>query len=242
MSVEQRKQNLREEVWAMLEHEGVTRQGAPRHIPAFVGAELAAERLASLNEWKRAEVLKTVPDTAQLPVRIRALAEGKLVYMAVPRLAAPKPFYFLDPAGLVEPPERAAQRDVAAAIGRNVDVNEMHPVDMVVLGSVAVDCSGARLGKGAGYSDIELALLQEGHRIGPETVIATTVHRLQVLDVPLPESSHDFRVDVIVTPEDVIRCDERRRPVGLIWDSLPQEKIAAIPALAARQAAANPDG
>ncbi|MEU6829326.1 5-formyltetrahydrofolate cyclo-ligase [Nocardia beijingensis] len=237
MTIEQEKQRFRELVWDILEREGVTREGAPRHIPAFSGAETAAERLAGLDEWKSAEVIKTVPDTAQLPVRVRALAEGKMVYMAVPRLNAPKPFYFLDPATLNESPERAAQKEIASAIGRNVEVDEIRPVDMVVIGSVAVNRSGARLGKGAGYSDIELALLQEGGRIGPDTVIATTVHRLQVLDEPLPESEHDFRVDLIVTPEDAIWCDERRRPAGIIWDSLPQGKIAAIPALAARQSA-----
>ncbi|MEV6256459.1 5-formyltetrahydrofolate cyclo-ligase [Nocardia sp. NPDC051911] len=235
MSIDRQKQEIREGIWDTLENEKVTRPGAPRRIPAFAGAEVAAERLAGLSQWKRARVVKTVPDTAQLPVRVRALAEGKIVYMAVPRLAAPKPFYLLDPAALAEPPERAARKDVAAAIGRNVEVNEIAPVDIVVIGSVAVNRNGARLGKGAGYSDIELALLQEGGRIGPDTVIATTVHRLQVVDEPLPEGRHDFRVDLIVTPEDVIWCDERRRPAGIVWDSLTSEKIAAIPALAARQ-------
>jgi 5-formyltetrahydrofolate cyclo-ligase len=33
-----------------------------------------------------------------------------------------------------------------------------------------------------------------------QTTIATTVHRLQVVDAELPESGHDFRVDLIVTP------------------------------------------
>jgi 5-formyltetrahydrofolate cyclo-ligase len=237
VTTEQRKQRFREQVWDKLEREGVTRQGAPRHIPAFSGAEAAAERLAGLDKWKSANVIKTVPDTAQLPVRVRALTEGKIVYMAVPRLNAPKPFLLLDPATLDEPPERAAQKEIASAIGRNVEVDEIRPVDMVIIGSVAVNRSGARLGKGAGYSDIELALLQEGGRIGPDTVIATTVHRLQVLSESLPESDHDFRVDLIVTPEDAIWCDEPRRPAGIIWKSLSQGKIAAIPALAARQSA-----
>lgn len=41
-------------------------------------------------------------------------------------------------------------------------------------GSVAVDRQGARLGKGAGHSDIEVALLKEAGLIGPWTTIATT--------------------------------------------------------------------
>ncbi|WP_157172569.1 hypothetical protein [Nocardia pneumoniae] len=58
-----------------------------------------------------------------------------------------------------------------------------------------------------------------------------------LLAVVFAQSMHDFRVDLIVTPEDVIWCDERRRPAGIIWNSLSQEKVEAIPALAARQSA-----
>lgn len=110
----------------------------------------------------------------------------------------------------------------------------MKPVDLIVCGSVAVNRRGVRLGKGAGYSDIEVALLQEAGLIGPETTIVTTVHPLQVIEDELPETDHDFSVDVIVTPDFVIRCPDPRRPQGLLWDDLPPEKIARIPVLEAR--------
>jgi 5-formyltetrahydrofolate cyclo-ligase len=236
VTVDQAKQAVRERMWALLERERAVPPGSKRRIPAFVGADAAADRLAELPAWNSARVVKTVPDTAQLPVRIRALSEGKLVYMAVPRLAAPKPFYLLDPATLPVSADEAARKDVAAKVARNVEVDEMRAIDMVVLGSVAVNRHGARLGKGAGYSDIELALLQEVGLISPETLIVTTVHELQVVDEELPEAGHDFRVDLIVTPEEVVRCDQSRRPNGLLWESLSAEKIAAIPALATRQA------
>ncbi|KWW98679.1 5-formyltetrahydrofolate cyclo-ligase [Carbonactinospora thermoautotrophica] len=70
--------------------------------------------------------------------------------------------------------------------------------------------------------------------IGPRTVIVTTVHSLQVVDGPLPETEHDFSVDLIVTPDEVIECAPPRRPRGILWDHLSAEKIAAIPVLAAR--------
>src|SRR5206468_12941 len=148
--------------------------------------------LATLRTWHAAKVIKAVPDKAQLPVRERALAEGKLVYMAVPRLADVLPFYRLDPKVLTVPPAEAASSRVAADVAPKVTVEDMRPVDLVVCGSVAVNRDGARLGKGAGYSDIELALLQEAGLIGPATLIATTVHPLQVVDEPLPETEHDF--------------------------------------------------
>ncbi len=106
-----------------------------------------------------------------------------------------------------------------------------------ICGSVAVDRTGARLGKGAGYSDIEVALLQEAGLIGPRTVIVTTVHQLQVLSEALPEVEHDFSVDLIVTPDEVIECGPPRRPSGLYWEQLTDDKIAAIPILVALAAA-----
>lgn len=238
--MDQMKQSARERVWALLERERAVRPGVHGRIPSFFGADEAAGRLAELPQWRSARVIKAVPDTAQEPVRARALREGKLVYMAVPKLAEKQPFYLLDPATLTLSPEEAANRHTAAQVGRPVDVDTMRPVDLVVCGSVAVNRHGVRLGKGAGYSDIEVALLQEAGLVSPETVIVTTVHDLQVVDDELPEAAHDFSVDVIVTPAAVIRCPNPRRPRGLLWNDLSAEKIAAIPVLAARQAAVRP--
>lgn len=230
---DQAKNAIRERVWTLLEREQVAPPGVHGRIPAFYGADHAAQRLAALPAWQSAAVVKAVPDKAQLPVRAQALREGKLVYMAVPKLAADKPFYLLDPATLTVPPEEAASSKAAARIARTVAVDEMRPVDLIVCGSVAVNRDGVRLGKGAGYSDIEVALLQEAGLIGPDTTIVTTVHDLQIVDEPLPETEHDFSVDLIITQTQVITCAPPRRPRGIMWDHLSQDKIAAIPTLAA---------
>lgn len=232
---DQAKHAIRERVWALLEQERAVPPGVHGRIPAFFGAEAAAGRLAELPVWRSARVIKAVPDKAQLPVRARALTEGKLVYMAVPKLAEALPFYLLDPETLTVPPEEAASSKVAATVARKIGLEDMQPVDLIVCGSVAVNRQGVRLGKGAGYSDIEVALLQEAGLIGPNTTIVTTVHDLQVVDDELPETEHDFSVDLIVTPDGVIECGPPRRPTGLIWEHLGDEKIAAIPVLAARQ-------
>ncbi len=235
MDTDKAKQAVRERVWALLEQERAALPGVRGRIPTFVGAEATADLLAKLAVWREAMIIKAVPDKAQLPVRARALAEGKLVYMAVPKLAEAQPFYLLDPATLTVPAIEAASSRVAAITAHRVDVEEMQPVDLIVCGSVAVNREGVRLGKGAGYSDIEVALLQEAGLIGPDTTIVTTVHSLQVVSGDLPEAEHDFRVDLIVTPDEIIECGPPRRPRGLYWESLPQEMIAAIPALAGRR-------
>jgi 5-formyltetrahydrofolate cyclo-ligase len=99
---------------------------------------------------------------------------------------------------------------------------------------VTVTEKGARLGKGAGYSDIELGLLSEAGLVTERTTICTTVHELQVLDEDLPELSHDFRADLIATPQRIIWCSEPKRPHVIDWRSLSTAQITAIPVLKAR--------
>lgn len=230
------KERVRAQVWDALDAaDAVYDVTAHGRIPNFKGSDGAANRLAALDAWKRAKVVKAVPDKAQLPVRARALAEGKLVYMAVPKLATAKPFYVLDPAVLEVPPHEAATSRVAATVAPTADVDALRPVDVVVLGSVAVNRTGARIGKGAGYSDIEFALLTEAGLVNAETLVVTTVHSLQVIDVPIPTTEHDVNVDLIVTPDEIITCTTPHRPKGIFWERLDVAKIAAIPALQARR-------
>ena len=221
------KQRVRERIWRTLENEGAARfPGAGGRIPNFRGAEAAAERLARLPEWGAAAVVKSNPDAPQLPVRRRARREGKTLYMAVPRLAEDEPFVRV--AG--DPTIKKALAEGAPA-----RVEDLGHVDLVVCGTVAVNRAGVRIGKGGGYSDLELGLLVEAGLVDDATTIVTTVHPLQVLDAQLPETAHDFRIDIIVTPDDVVRTDARRRSPGVIWEHLDDDTIEAIPVLAARR-------
>ncbi|WP_217241387.1 5-formyltetrahydrofolate cyclo-ligase [Streptomyces sp. AC555_RSS877] len=235
--IDQAKQAVREQVWRRLIDGGGAPADSYGKIPGFYGSEATAEQLATLDEWRRAGTVKANPDWAQLPVRVRALKDGKRVYMAVPRMASPQPFYLLDPKALTISPEEAADKKGAAQVARRVGVEEVEPIDIVVCGSVAVNRSGARIGKGAGYSDLEVALLIEAGLVTEKTVIVAPVHELQVIENDIPETEHDFSVDYIVTPGEVIACPNRRRPRGLVWDDLTPEKIAAIPVLAQRKPA-----
>jgi 5-formyltetrahydrofolate cyclo-ligase len=234
------KAALRQEVWSAMRAARVARfPGAAGRIPNFTGAEAAAERLRATPEWQAAGTLKANPDSAQLPVRQRALADGKTVYMAVPRLAGPEPFFALDPAHLSEPPHKAATITGAARSARRVTLADLEPVDLVVMGSVAAGLDGARLGKGGGFADLEFALATAAGLIAARTVSVTTVHELQVRPPgPIPLTGHDVPVDFIVTPDRVIDCRPRhgpRRPARICWEDLTEEKIAAIPLLAAQR-------
>jgi 5-formyltetrahydrofolate cyclo-ligase len=234
------KAALRDEVWSALRAAGAARfPGAAGRIPNFTGAEAAAQRLRGTAAWRAAATVKANPDSPQLPVRQRALEDGKTVYMAVPRLAGAEPFFALDPDHLSEPPRKAASISGASRSARRVALADLSPVDLVVMGSVAAAEDGARLGKGGGFADLEFALAAAAGLIGPDTVCVTTVHEIQVVAAgTIPLTSHDVPVDLIVTPDRVIDCRSRHRPrpaVGIRWADLTEEKIAAIPLLAAQR-------
>jgi 5-formyltetrahydrofolate cyclo-ligase len=231
--VAQAKRQVRERIWSLLDQHGAVKPpGAAGHIPSFTGADQTAERLAELPAWTSARVVKSNPDRAQLPVRVRALHDGKTVYMAVPRLETVQPFYRLNPQALADADlDVAATGAGAARLAPRVGLDQMQPVDLIVCGSVAVDRRGVRIGKGAGYSDIEVALLHDAGLLRQETVIVTTVHDLQVVDESIPDNPHDFRVHYIVTPTQVIQCPPSPPPAGIDWQMVTAEQAAAIPVL-----------
>lgn len=224
------KNAVRDEVWRALLAAGVVPPDSYGKIPDYDGADGAADRLRTLQEWQRAETVKANPDRAQIDVRRHALRDGKLLYMAVPRMAAEQPFVLLDPA-LIDSIDDAAGKDSAVRHGRLVGVDAMSPIDIVVAGSVAVDRGGTRIGKGAGYSDLEVALLTEAGLVTDQTMIVTLVHDLQIRDEPIPENPHDVPVDYVLTPSQTIIFPRRRRPAGIVWDDLTRESLDAIPAL-----------
>jgi 5-formyltetrahydrofolate cyclo-ligase len=231
------KQQLRERVWDDLESSGEARFPFPPHgrIPNFAGASDAADLLADQPEWEQADTVKSNPDAPQLPARRRALHDGKTVYMAVPRLRDEDCFLELDP-DRIDP----ENYDAAPALS-NVDeyADQVGPdvlphVDLVLSGSVAVTESGARVGKGEGFSDLEYAILSDLGLVDDETTVATTVHGMQVVDgSEVTPDAHDVPMDLVVTPERVIRTGgDFDRPAGVDWDALDEKRIEEMPVLA----------
>jgi 5-formyltetrahydrofolate cyclo-ligase len=155
--------------------------------------------------------------------------------MAVPRLAEEDPFFLLDPAHLSDPPRKAASIKGASRSARRIPVAELAEVGLVVSGCVAVGADGARLGKGGGFADLEYALASAAGLIGPDTLVVTTVHELQVRPAgSIPVTGHDVPVDLVITPDRVIDCRKGRpprEPAMIGWDELTEDKIAAIPLL-----------
>jgi 5-formyltetrahydrofolate cyclo-ligase len=116
--------------------------------------------------------------------------------------------------------------------GRVIDLEEVPDLDFVLTGSVAVNLKGVRIGKGGGYSDLEYGLLSEAGKVDRHTVIATTVHPIQILRENLLFTAHDIPLDLVATPRAVIEVDgEYPRPRGILWDHLQPPQIREVPVL-----------
>jgi 5-formyltetrahydrofolate cyclo-ligase len=230
------KDEVRAGVWQTLEDQGVNIGPTWSHIPNFVGAEKAAERLVALDIWKNARVVKANPDPPQAPVRLRALQDGKLLYMPVPELVKDFPFVRLDPEDLEKrgiPFEEVAFHEGAVKHGVRVKFQEMEPIDLVVVGCVAVTRAGGRTGKGGGFADLELGIFREFGLVNEETPIVTTVHAIQVVDDNrVVMAAHDTPLDWLITPEEVIETRSQYPWPGPIdWERIEQDQYQNIPFL-----------
>jgi 5-formyltetrahydrofolate cyclo-ligase len=63
-----------------------------------------------------------------------------------------------------------------------IDLDQLTPVDLVIAAASPSRRTVARLGKGGGFSDLELAVAATAGLVDTHTVVATTVHDRQVLE------------------------------------------------------------
>ena len=232
------KDVIRRQVWDRLVAMGVGIGPVHDMIPTFAGADLAAWHLAQHPGWQAARIVKTNPDHAQTPIRIRALYDGKIVYSPVPYLTADFPYLRLDPAQLAAQGisfELAATPQGFMQHGARVEFEEIEPLGFCVVGSVAVGRGGGHTGKGAGFADLETGIFRALGLVSDSTPMATTVHSLQLVpDAAVVIESHDTPLDLIATEAGLIetRCT-LPRPGGVDWRKVRPDQFASIPFLAA---------
>lgn len=231
------KDATRHDVWRRLEAAGVAIGPAWSMIPNFAGADVAAWRLGQLPAWKAAKTVKTNPDHAQTPIRIRALYEGKVVYTPVPYLTKEFPYLRLDPQALTEKGvgfELAATPQGFMQHGEKLEFEEIEPLDFCVVGSVAVGRAGGRTGKGAGFADLETGIFRELGIVSAKTPMATSIHSLQLVpDEAVVIESHDSPLDFIATESEMIETGNLMpRPMGVAWDKVRADQFDTIPFLA----------
>lgn len=227
------KAEIRQKVRARLFLAGAARFPAiDGYTPNFAGADRAARLVRDLPMWRRARTLKLDADAPLLPLRRAALLEGKIVYVAIPRLRGDRCFVELDATRLGARLPRALSLRGALRYGRLVAPHEMRPIDVIVCGSLAVTRQGARVGRGGGMADLEYGLLRMEGKVREYTPVLTLVHPAQIVDDRLPMRGHDIPVDFVVTPDQVIAAPSLHpRPRGIIWELLREDLVQSIPAL-----------
>ncbi len=230
------KDRVRSQVWQTLETTGIAVGPAWSMIPNFVGADMAAWHLAQTPEWQRAKTVKTNPDAPQIPIRLRALYQGKTVYAPVPYLTRDFPYLRIDPAEMQRKGisfELAATAQGFVEHGTRLDFVDVEPLDFCVVGSVAVSRAGGRTGKGAGFADLETAIFRELGKIADDTPVVTTVHSSQLVgdDIVVIEA-HDSPLDMVATELELIRTGNAdRRPGGVDWSKVRADQFETIPFL-----------
>lgn len=230
------KDLVRNQVWHTLESTGVAVGPAWSMIPNFVGADMAAWLLAQTPEWQRARTIKTNPDAPQIPIRLRALHEGKIVYAPVPYLTRDFPYLRIDPAKMKAKGisfELAATSQGFVEHGDRIGFEDVEPLDFCVVGSVAVSRAGGRTGKGAGFADLETAIFRELGSVTDATPVVTTVHSSQLVeDSAVVIESHDTPLDMVATEKELIRTgNTQKRPGGVDWDRVRPDQFETIPFL-----------
>ena len=216
MSLKEEKESIRKSIYDKLFKEGqsLRSNGDYGKIPNFKGSDIAARLLAGTDEWKDSKTIFCSPDSAQIPVRYLALKENKNLIMASPNLE--HGYLYLEGNKLNGKEREASTKEGAFNhCSKFFDFGEDNlnspkddsldmVIDMLVEGSVGVDRCGNRIGKGKGYGDREIEDLFNKNLIYEDTPLVTTIHPFQLLD-HIPMESHDRRLNMIVSTDEVIR-------------------------------------
>lgn len=225
---------IRKRVWDLMEAQNIAQFPRPVHhrIPNFVAANLAARKLSELEVFGAANCVKVNPDSPQKQVRFLTLNTGKKLLTPQPRLRTG--FFSVLESTMLSPStiNEACTSVGVAKYGRPIGLEENIKVDLIVIGSVAVDPkTGARLGKGEGFAELEYGMLRYMGAIDDSTPVVTSVHDQQLVDdIPVDKLLiHDVPVDIICTPTQVIFTNTSiPKPQGIYWDKLSPEKLSQI--------------
>ena len=164
--------------------------------------------------------MKVAPDKPQEEVRRVVLERGKQLLVPTPRLMNSISLLHRVSLG----PDKSKQEIKLLASRR----------ELVVVGSVAVDKLGHRVGKGEGFTDLEFGLAASYGMVDQNTVVPSTVHDCQVAESLHEDmfAGHDLPVDIILTTSQMIRvANKLNKPKGILWDLLTEQKISRTPLL-----------
>lgn len=233
------KETIRQRVWADLRR--VARPDSRFHwnfaefIADYEGSEICAEHIQGLRAWRASDLMFITPDNNVEVVRRKAMEDGKRFVMSTYGIA--RSFLYIDPARVpancygwaatLDGMEQFAQPMGLA------DIAKLGKFDLLITGAAVISMQGIRFGKGHGYFDLEWAMFSEMHCLTDVPLVVGVVHDCQVVDIDLPGSKFDTRVDLIVTPTRSIPISKEHghRPGRVVWEQLEPGMIERIPPL-----------
>lgn len=236
-AVEPTKRSLRVQTWRKIQENncGIGLNAIFNRIPGFVDSDKAVALLAGTEEFKKSQTIKVSIDRALQGAKLQALLDSKTLFLPGTRDSTALYLRVDVPDDATE--ERKKEILNVQDVQQNrtsISLDDKVTLDMIIIGSVLVSRDGYRIGRGNGFTDLDIGLLIEVGAITKDTIIATIVHDLQVVD-NLPTSlfqKYDTPVDLIATPTEVIRVANRLpRPEGLFWELLSQRRLKIIPVL-----------
>ncbi|MBD3236965.1 MAG: 5-formyltetrahydrofolate cyclo-ligase [Candidatus Eisenbacteria bacterium] len=230
-----RKAQIRNQVWDLLRRQAIVREpGVYGRTPRFRGASQSVARLRGTRPWREARRVLVLSEPVLEGVRAAALEDGKRLLIPDLRRTAPGWIQEIDPARLNG---RAAQRVAREGVlpgAAYLRGREVAPVDLMVIGAVAVSGDGDRVGKGRGEADLVYALGRERGFLGVETPVAVVVHDLQMVEGIGAREPTDLPIDLIATPERTLPVEALLlRPKGLHPSMITPQRLNDFPGLRA---------
>ncbi len=189
------KREVREFVWRKIEKYSKFPPPFGR-IPNFVGAEKACEKLRKLEQYRKAKVVFSAPDSPLKRAREIVLEDSKVLLAVKPKMTG-----FL----VIEKGKAGTIKEMMR-YGKEVNLDELDlKVDIFLQGCVAIDRKGNRIGKGSGFGDKEYQLLKEKGLLSDDCLYVVVAHPIQIFeDLSYLMDEHDVKADVILTPDEII--------------------------------------
>jgi len=186
------KNEVREFVWKTLKERNECLFPCYGKIPNFKGVEKTIEKILILEEFEKAKRIFISPDTPQRYLVNSINLNKKEIFMATPRLK--NGFVIV----------KTKSFNLKEILEKSEKIDEIPKIDLAIIGSVALDKKGNRIGKGGGYGDKEIKILREKNN---SLKVLSNVHNLQVFeDLSYLIQEHDEKIDIIVTPTRIIYC------------------------------------
>jgi len=195
------KSEVRKYIWDLfLEKRIATFPLSPHgRIPNFSQAQKAGSFIRGLPQYRDSKCVFCGPDGVLGPLRDLVLSNGKILAYATPHMREMK---------MIKPTKEKITTGIKNLIQKGEKLKER--VGVAVVGSVAVDRLGNRLGKGSGYGDREIDYLKENDLIEDNFKTGTLVHTVQLFpDLSRLMEPHDIPVDFILTQKGLILCSKR---------------------------------